>query len=117
MFGTSRRLPVAPRPVAQNRCLKLRDAIEEGGMNRAFSQALLVLVLIVVAAVWPRPSGQVRLNLSEIRYRYSLVELPAHFTTPAGNTDNTPADNPITDEGATLGRVLFYDTRLLANKT
>ena len=86
-------------------------------MNRAFSQALLVLVLIFVAAVWLRPSGQVRLNLPEIRYQYSLVELPAHFTTPAGNTDNTPADNPITDEGATLGRVLFYDTRLSANKT
>ena len=86
-------------------------------MNRAFSQALLVLGLIVVAVVWPRPSGQVRLNLPEIRYRYSLVELPAHFTTPAGNTDKTPTDNPITDEGATLGRVLLYDTRLSANKT
>ncbi|MDP8242642.1 MAG: cytochrome-c peroxidase [Candidatus Hinthialibacter antarcticus] len=26
--------------------------------------------------------------------------------------DNTPASNPITNEGATLGRVLFYDTQL-----
>src|SRR5438093_3404678 len=86
-------------------------------MNRAFSQALLVLVLIFVAAVWPRPSGQVRLNLPEIRYRYSLVELPAHFTISPGNTHNTPADNPTTDEGATLGRVLIYDTRLSGNKT
>ena len=31
--------------------------------------------------------------------------------------DNTPTDNPITDAGATLGRVLFYDTRLSANDT
>jgi cytochrome c peroxidase len=31
--------------------------------------------------------------------------------------DNTPADNPVTDAGATLGRVLFYDTRLSANST
>jgi cytochrome c peroxidase len=86
-------------------------------MNRAFSQALVVLALFFVAALWSRPSGQVRLKLPDIPYQYSLVELPAHFTTPARHTDNTPADNPITDEGATLGRVLFYDKRLSANKT
>lgn len=31
--------------------------------------------------------------------------------------DNTPGDNPVTDEGATLGRVLFYDLRLSRNGT
>lgn len=31
--------------------------------------------------------------------------------------DNMPANNPITDEGATLGRVLFYDKNLSANGT
>lgn len=31
--------------------------------------------------------------------------------------DNTPANNPVTDEGATLGRVLFYDKKLSANGT
>jgi cytochrome c peroxidase len=31
--------------------------------------------------------------------------------------DNTPPDNPITDPGASLGRVLFYDTALSANGT
>jgi cytochrome c peroxidase len=31
--------------------------------------------------------------------------------------DNTPATNPITDHGATLGRVLFYDVDLSANRT
>jgi cytochrome c peroxidase len=35
----------------------------------------------------------------------------------AGAADNTPDDNRITDEGATLGRVLFYDTRLSENET
>lgn len=30
-------------------------------------------------------------------------------------SDNTPGENPITDAGATLGRVLFYDTRLSVN--
>jgi cytochrome c peroxidase len=31
--------------------------------------------------------------------------------------DNTPATNLVTDAGATLGRVLFYDKRLSANNT
>ena len=31
--------------------------------------------------------------------------------------DNTPEDNLITDEAATLGRVLFYDTQLSVDNT
>lgn len=31
--------------------------------------------------------------------------------------DNTPPDNPMTNEGATLGRVLFYDKKLSTNNT
>ena len=51
-------------------------------------------------------------------YQYAIVDLPAHFRTPAAiRFDNTPPGNPITDAGATLGRVLFYDTRLSANDT
>ena len=44
--------------------------------------------------------------------------LPAHFTSAdVLALDNTPIDNPLTDAGATLGRVLFYDTLLSANQT
>jgi cytochrome c peroxidase len=50
------------------------------------------------------------------------VVIPAHIRqappgAPAGLIagDNTPAGNPITDAGATLGRVLFYDRRLSVN--
>jgi cytochrome c peroxidase len=58
------------------------------------------------------------LRLPTTPYRYADVELPAHFRTPAARRfDNTPADNPVTDAGATLGRVLFYDTRLSINNT
>ena len=38
----------------------------------------------------------------------------SHFNT---RILSTPADNPLTDDGATLGRVLFYDSRLSANNT
>jgi cytochrome c peroxidase len=65
-----------------------------------------------------RPSTARTLRLPDTPARYADVELPAHFQSPvARRFDNTPADNPITDHGATLGRVLFYDTRLSANNT
>lgn len=49
-------------------------------------------------------------------YNYANVALPAHFLTAEVTAlDNTPVNNPITDTGATLGRVLFYDVRLSAN--
>jgi cytochrome c peroxidase len=45
-------------------------------------------------------------------------QFPAHFTTPfVTGSDNTPGDNPTTDAGATLGRVLFWDRRLSQNGT
>jgi cytochrome c peroxidase len=44
--------------------------------------------------------------------------LPPHWQTPGvGQLDNMPRGNPTTDVGATLGRVLFYDTALSANET
>jgi cytochrome c peroxidase len=52
-------------------------------------------------------------------YKYAVSDLPAHYTGPIGpiEVDNTPADNPITNAGATLGRALFYDKRLSHNHT
>lgn len=44
--------------------------------------------------------------------QYAIQNLPAHFQDGAAALDNTPADNLLTDAGATLGRVLFYDKRL-----
>src|SRR5262245_34894711 len=63
-----------------------------------------------------KPSTQRKLSLSETPYRYADLDLPAHFKTPAAQRfDNTPRNNRLTDAGATLGRVLFYDTRLSAS--
>lgn len=59
-------------------------------------------------------------------YNYSVLNLPTAFTTDAAGggrptsingIDNTPVTNPVTDAGATLGRVLFYDTNLSFNRT
>jgi cytochrome c peroxidase len=65
-----------------------------------------------------KPVALRTLHLPKTPFPYTDIELPAHFKTLAARRfDNTPADNPVTDAGATLGRVLFYDTRLSANDT
>jgi len=90
----------------------------EAGMIRILCGPLLVLVLVLSAALSAsRLAAPSNLNLPATPYRYASVELPAHFKQPGRNYDNTPSDNPLSDDGATLGRVLFYDTRLSANNT
>lgn len=56
-------------------------------------------------------------NLPEIPFNYSNVQYPTTFTSYVFTFDNTPLDNQITDDGATLGRVLFYDKKLSLNET
>ena len=71
------------------------------------------------------PIAESALNLPNTPFDYASLTLPSHFTTNAGGplptsingTDNTPTTNPITNDGATLGRVLFYDKKLSANGT
>ena len=51
-------------------------------------------------------------------YNYARPELPFFYLQPGvANLDNTPSFNLVSDEGATLGRVLFYDTALSRNRT
>jgi len=65
------------------------------------------------------------LNLPAVSFDYENLNLPNHFTidapgplpTAINDIDNTPINNPVTDAGATLGRVLFYDKKLSANGT
>lgn len=58
------------------------------------------------------------ITLPSTPFNYANPSLPQHFMGP--NTmelDNTPDNNRITNEGTTLGRVLFYDVSLSANNT
>lgn len=60
------------------------------------------------------------LPAAPFHYTDAANPLPAHFRAlvdgaSVAATDNTPLDDPITDAGAALGRVLFYDMRLSAN--
>ncbi|MFT7579206.1 MAG: cytochrome c peroxidase [Myxococcota bacterium] len=72
------------------------------------------------------PENTAQIELPEPLENYAVLETPAHFEVeterfhqqqPLSSSDNTPADNAITDQGATLGRVLFYDKNLSANRT
>ncbi|MDE0207134.1 MAG: cytochrome-c peroxidase [Candidatus Tectomicrobia bacterium] len=75
--------------------------------------AALCLLTLLSAAPAEEATGRTPV-LPETPYNYASVTLPPHL---AVIRDNIPADNPITDHGATLGRVLFYDRRLSANDT
>lgn len=81
----------------------------------------LVLYVGAVRAQSPLTARLPTPVLPDTPYEYTDADLtrPAHFTADGPDgiaaTDNTPEDNPATDDGATLGRVLFYDTRLSAN--
>lgn len=58
------------------------------------------------------------LLLPPVPSNYAAQVLPPNFLQPPiVNQDNTPTNNAITDAGATLGRVLFYDKRLSTNQT
>ena len=67
-------------------------------------------------------------NLPNEYFNYADIELPEHllnnffpeefgFQVSASSIDNTPLHNPVTNAGATLGRVLFYETQLSANNS
>ncbi|MDM7860487.1 cytochrome c peroxidase [Alteromonas sp. ASW11-36] len=74
--------------------------------------------------VQPAPGSTSTIDLPDVPYDYETLDLPAHYTmdvpgqrlpTSVNGLDNTPANNPVTNDGATLGRVLFYDKSLSAN--
>ena len=77
-------------------------------------------LLILLASYQSATAEQTALLpvLPDQALNYANQTLPPYYTNgPVAETDNTPANNPITDAGATLGRVLFYDQTLSANGT
>lgn len=70
-------------------------------------KALILLTALTISAL----AQEKTLDLTRPE-NYANQPVPAYIT-----KDNTPADNAITDLGATLGRVLFYDKRLSRNDT
>ncbi len=87
-------------------------------MNQKTTGLILALILGLLGLLCDaaeldrdRPAAR-RLNLPAVPHNYTDINWPPHFASVIDRFDNTPADNPITDGGATLGRVLFYDPSL-----
>ena len=87
----------------------------------------LLAVLIVISLInckkesgrrgaSPKWYGELSLPLNP--YNYKNQSLPSFYHNQfISIADNTPYDNAVTNWGATLGRVLFYDKRLSKNYT
>lgn len=96
-------------------------------LSNIFFKASFVCFVAVVACSKNEsatPSVAGTLDLPSQPYNYSKIQYPAHFSVGLQGgggsllaSDNTPANNPVTDQGATLGRVLFYDKSLSKNGT
>jgi cytochrome c peroxidase len=74
----------------------------------------------LIAAPGPEP-GRPNLPVPGFTYDDAKLPLPHNFRFSRENVipfwDTTPQDNPTTDAGGTLGRVLFYDKRLSLTNT
>ena len=64
----------------------------------------------------PAAAAFVSLDLNNLA-NYATPALPAYYDAAVLANDNTPAADPVTDNVATLGRVLFFDKRLSVNDT
>ncbi len=85
-------------------------------MNPLFSFSIGILLLIASghsANAAPPPAPKLPAKL----HNYAAVNVSNVDGSTLVRLDNTPKDNPITDAGATLGRVLFYDRQLSKNNT
>jgi cytochrome c peroxidase len=72
-------------------------------------QKIIFVFGAILACVFAFAFGSVDLNSL---HNYANQPKPAYIT-----KDNTPTENRITDAGATLGRVLFYDKKLSSTNT
>ena len=81
---------------------------------RRLALAAALSLLALLAAAHGQDTSDRAPNLPDTPYNYANVTLPRHL---AVMKTNIPKDNPITNHGATLGRVLFYDKRLSVNNT
>jgi cytochrome c peroxidase len=91
-------------------------------MRRTHSTIAILLVVLATAlrasVAQAAPPKVPQLPAQPTGYeQYAITNFPPQYVDGPLALDNTPEDNPLTDAGATLGRVLFYDTRLSQNNT
>lgn len=88
----------------------------------AFAKLPLAVLMLLAACIAPADASAQpvpeRLNAPDLPladHDYETLRLPDHLR-GLENLDTSPADNPVTNAGAALGRVLFYDSGLSRNR-
>lgn len=85
-------------------------------MDSYIHSRILVLLCCLPAAQAAAPAVQ-QLDPAQLDHDYSSFELPDGFDREVlRELENTPLHNQLSDSGANLGRVLFYDKRLSRNE-
>jgi len=100
--------------------IRLSKTIKILLMNKILCFATLLTILSIgiyscTLEEVPDSVEHLKLELPEETYNYADIDFPQHFNAKLSASDNTPDNNKMKDAGATLGRVLFYDTRLSVN--
>ena len=110
------------------RCPRLSVFGPPDGIHRLHCLLRWSLAILAASATADGVRGQHWPQLPDESFDYAGIVLPDHYhwsNFPGGRRtggaaidhDNTPTSNTVTNEGATLGRVLFYDKTLSANGT
>ncbi len=89
-------------------------------MKKSLFCFILIIGFILFASIkWKINADLCDPTLPIIPFDYENPTIPNHILndTLGFSYDNMPPSNPITNEGATLGRVLFYDKQLSINNT
>ena len=98
----------------RNQLRKVSDLLQDVA-KFWFVTSILLLGLSKASEPRDQIASNRRLILPNEPFNYSQPVLPKHVSSVADLYDNQPDDNVITDAGATLGRVLFYDKSLSLN--
>jgi cytochrome c peroxidase len=70
----------------------------------------------LVGGLTPQSAAYLSIDLTNLA-NYAQPALPIYYDAQVRGTDNTPANNPTTNAGATLGRVIFNDKRMSTTGT
>ncbi len=81
------------------------------------SKKFIIFIIILLSLMSFTVYDYLCINLPITPYNYANIEFPSDVVNNLSSMDNTPSNNPTTDAGATLGRVLFYDVDLSFNHT
>lgn len=87
-------------------------------MVRLLFGATIIIIACSKDAPEVPDAGPLGPQLPAIPFDYTIPQLPPSFNIGLlALIESTPADNPITNAGATLGRVLFYERNMSISRT